>query len=63
MRRYCSFRLGGRGGLTLQNQEAGKGKPLGDLGDEPHRQNARALQQACERRIGEASSGAAERPG
>lgn len=47
----------------MQNQKAGKGKPLGDLGDEPHRQNARALQQACERRIGEASSEAAERPG
>ena len=63
MWRYCSFRLGGWGGLTLQNQKAGKGKPLGDLGEEPHRQNARALRQACERRTSEAGSGVAERPG
>ena len=43
-----------RRGLTLQNLKDGKGKPLGDLGDEPHRQNAKALRQACEHRTGEA---------
>lgn len=43
-----------RRGLTLQNLKDGKGKPLGGLGDELHRQNAKALQQACEHRTGEA---------
>lgn len=38
----------------MQNLKDGKSKPLGDLGDEPHRQNAKALRQACEHRTGEA---------
>ena len=44
--RQRSFRLGVQEGLTVQSLKDGKSKPLGDLGDKPHRQSAKAPRQS-----------------
>lgn len=55
--RQHSFRLGVQEGLTVQSLKDGKSKPLGDLGDEPHRQSAKAPRQSTWGRLQEQQGG------